>query len=419
MKLPFKRPMAIVAIGVLAPVLAGGCGAPPASFEPATVYIIRQEREAKTEIPAPYKGEIKDTLAALFGTPDAPHVPRLADVEVGDVLDQNLLDIAAGPVKVTEDGRPVGLYREHCAHCHGITGDGRGPTAAFLNPYPRDYRMGLFKFKSTAPIAERPAHEDLRRILINGIPGTAMPSFRLLEDRQIEALIHYVRYLSIRGEVERELIRRTAQDLDIEGGEHLVSLDELGGAKSDTLDGELSEIKSIVGTVVGRWQDREAAVVQVEERPPIGDRAAAIARGRELFYGKVANCFSCHGDSALGDGQTNLYDDWTKEIQPTEPELLEAYLDAGALEPRNLRPRNLREGVYRGGRRPIDIYWRIRIGIGGAEMPAAPMKTASDPPDKAGLTEEDIWSLVEYVRQMPYEPASEPQHELENLGFTR
>ena len=29
------------------------------------------------------------------------------------------------------------LYREHCAHCHGISGDGVGPTAVFLNPYPR------------------------------------------------------------------------------------------------------------------------------------------------------------------------------------------------------------------------------------------------------------------------------------------
>ena len=35
-----------------------------------------------------------------------------------------------------------------------------------------------------------------------------------------------------------------------------------------------------------------------------------------------------------------------------------------------LRPANLNRGVYKGGRRPIDIYWRIAKGINGAQMPA-------------------------------------------------
>ena len=50
-----------------------------------------------------------------------------------------------------KDGR--NLYMQHCLHCHGVSGDGAGPTAKFLNPRPRDYRQGIFKFKSTqAPI---------------------------------------------------------------------------------------------------------------------------------------------------------------------------------------------------------------------------------------------------------------------------
>ena len=40
------------------------------------------------------------------------------------------------------------LYRVHCLHCHGLTGDGRGPTSKWVNPHPRDYRRGLFKFQS-------------------------------------------------------------------------------------------------------------------------------------------------------------------------------------------------------------------------------------------------------------------------------
>ena len=35
-----------------------------------------------------------------------------------------------------------------------------------------------------------------------------------------------------------------------------------------------------------------------------------------------------------------------------------------------LRPANLIEGTYKGGRRPLDLYWRIAKGINGAKMPA-------------------------------------------------
>ena len=106
----------------------------------------------------------------LFGTPDEPHVPQLADADASLVLDEGLIAMAAGPVGSDEDGNPRGLYREHCAHCHGVNGDGAGPTAAFLNPYPRDYRRGKFKFKST-PVGSKPTHDDLRKTSSTAFPA--------------------------------------------------------------------------------------------------------------------------------------------------------------------------------------------------------------------------------------------------------
>ena len=70
---------------------------------------------------------IADVLYALYGTPDEPFVPEASG------LDLKKLQVAAGPVQ----GLGQGLYRRHCVHCHGTTGDGMGPTAAILNPYPR------------------------------------------------------------------------------------------------------------------------------------------------------------------------------------------------------------------------------------------------------------------------------------------
>ena len=124
-------------------------------------------------------------MVALFGTPEDPIFPYelLDEPEAGEeLINPERLKIAAGAVSSDRQGKQHGLYREHCAHCHGVTGGGMGPTAATLNPYPRDFRMGKYKFKST-PLGKAPTRDDIRRILINGIPGTAMPSFRLLLDQ--------------------------------------------------------------------------------------------------------------------------------------------------------------------------------------------------------------------------------------------
>ena len=73
------------------------------------------------------------------------------------------------------------LYRQQCLHCHGVEGGGDGPTAdrgaPFLDPRPRDYRKGIFKFTAVKDKA-RPRREDLYRVLDQGVYGTAMPSFR-------------------------------------------------------------------------------------------------------------------------------------------------------------------------------------------------------------------------------------------------
>ncbi len=91
---------------------------------------------------------IADTLEKLFGTPDDPAVPEGID------LNADLLKMAAGPIGSDADDRPWGLYRKHCLACHGLSGDGAGPNAADLDPYPRDFRNGVFKYASTAGVAK-------------------------------------------------------------------------------------------------------------------------------------------------------------------------------------------------------------------------------------------------------------------------
>jgi mono/diheme cytochrome c family protein len=379
--------------------LATGCGQTPAAyFRPNMVEATKQRLTPEQE------KQVATVLLAMFGTPDEP----VCMPETG--LDEAKLRLAAGPVRSDIVGRKNGLYREHCAHCHGVTGDALGPTAAFLNPYPRDYRPGVFKFKSTER-ADKPTHADLVRLLHNGVAGTSMPSFALLPSAQVEALAEYVKYLSIRGETELNLMRAFFE-LD----------DEAQGKLPETREFLVDETLT---PIAEKWKAAADAQIQVPPMPADIDLVASIAKGKELFYGDKANCVKCHGVTGLGDGQANDYDDWNKAIVEIgkeiasgsakaretstagmSPEELSEHrtqlawiekfgkvLDGDALEPRTIPPRNLRHGIYRGGRRPLDLYYRIHAGINGAPMPAA----------KGTVPPEEIWHIVNYVRSLPYE----------------
>ncbi len=386
----------LLVVPVIALVLAvTGCGpTPPASFRLNMVEAISPTAEKDSiakdqELTADQQKQVATILLAMFGTPDEP----VCLPETG--LDLAKLRLAAGPVRSDIVGRKNGLFREHCVHCHGITGDGLGPTAAFLNPYPRDYRPGIFKFKSTER-ADKPTHADLVRILNQGIPGTSMPSFALLSPVEVEALVEYVKYLSIRGETELALMRQFFELDDEDEGKLPVTREFL--------------IAEVLEPIAEKWSAAADAIIEVPEMPEGLDLAESIAKGRELFFGDKANCVKCHGVTALGDGQANDYDDWSKNIVKIETKLdgvtkgdadaaerrwaseFRHVLAGDALKPRTIPPRNLRQGIYRGGRRPIDIYYRLHAGINGAPMPAV----------KGTVAPEDIWHIVNYIRSLPY-----------------
>ncbi|MFM9025983.1 MAG: c-type cytochrome [Planctomycetaceae bacterium] len=410
-----------------AAVCVAGCGrTPSASFRPNLVAAARTVAP-DAEVEGPWRDwadgrqrQVATILEAMFGTPDDPVVLP----ETG--LDPAKIRLAAGPVRSDIAGRKNGLYREHCAHCHGITGDGMGPTAAFLNPYPRDYRPGKFKFKSTWRDA-KPTHADLVTILHNGIVGTSMPSFALLSGVQVDALAEYVKYLAIRGETELALYSYIEQELE--------ARDALPETREFLVD-------EILAPVAAKWQAAAEPTAQIPVAPvPEGidfalggdhpANKASVERGRKLFLGD-GGCLKCHGPTALGDGQANDYDDWNKLVVETRKEVdgsLEAareaatagmspedlaehkarlewletrdrVLDGDALEPRTIPPRNLRMGLYRGGRRPLDVYRRLYTGINGAPMPGV---GPSGPGGKGTVADEDIWHIVNYVLSLPYD----------------
>ena len=105
-----------------------GCGTPVANFT-LNVSHIRKNESQDTRVSLQQKKDIATILQAMFGTPDEPFLPLAGDTGIDTIVDAKKLKLAAGSISSDVNGRSTGLYRQHCAHCHGITGDGRGPTA--------------------------------------------------------------------------------------------------------------------------------------------------------------------------------------------------------------------------------------------------------------------------------------------------
>jgi mono/diheme cytochrome c family protein len=315
--------------------------------------------------------ELEKALEAVFGTPARPR----ANVES---IDSRSIESLKLDNKTLAHGSS--RYRVHCLHCHGVPGDGRGPTARWINPHPRDFRPGIFKFQSVDQVAEGkaspPSRADLTRTIRHGIEGTAMPSFALLGDDEIDSLVSYVIHLSLRGKSEYQIFDKYFNSTD-EG------LEWTGGpAELETKDEavQLTAKNNLTGWLKGN--DPASAIKVVPYPYAEGDMKAyaeSVKRGQIFFLGDVtkdprakrADCKSCHDD--YGRQARFKFDAW------------------GTL----VRPNNFQQGVFRGGRRPVDLYYRVHSGINGSGM--NPFGDA-----KASLTGNEIWDVVNFVQVLSY-----------------
>lgn len=347
-----------LAAAALVALATGGCGRGNGDFSPVP---------ATTELAAPARAAVSAWVADHFGTPAAPAIePALpVDFGVAEQGGEGENDLSATLLR----GRA--FYLSQCVQCHGPDGAGDGATASALNPRPRDFRLGIFKYTSTGPTAKA-RRDDLKRTLRAGLPGTAMPRYAAVPDEDLDAVIEYVRWLAMRGEAE------TAVSLELAFEEFSTEGAEKAARESAEAIG-----RRALARVGEAWAEAEVsdAVVRANiPRPPA--TPASIATGGALFRSEEASCASCHGPNGRGDGpEVDL-----PHHVPGAP--------AGVREPglwdawgRRVRPRDLTRGSYRGGGDPVDLFRRLKVGVKGTPMPGAGGK----------LTDEEIWHLVNYV----------------------
>ncbi len=154
-------------------ILLGGCTTAIAPTSPE--QIIQEKKAEPTLILSNEKTEPRQT-----------HVQEERPPETIDETETN---------EVVTRGENV--YREHCANCHGVNGDGQGKVAQDLSVKPRDLTKGVYKFRST-PSGDLPTDDDLVRTIVEGIPGTAMDGYKDLPQTDHRALVMYLKTLSPR-----------------------------------------------------------------------------------------------------------------------------------------------------------------------------------------------------------------------------
>ncbi len=163
-------------------------------------------------------------------------------------------------VGTLELGRRV--FEQNCAICHGPLGDGRGMAGMMVRTKPRDFRPGIFKFRST-PTGSLPTDEDLFETISQGLRGTAMIAQDDLPESERRAVVEYLKTFSERFQ-----------------------------------------------------QEKPPMAIRIPKPPP--PTPELIAKGQGLY--EKAECFKCHGTKGRGDGPsaTDLKDDWGYPIQTTD-----------------------------------------------------------------------------------------------------
>ncbi len=229
------------------------------------------------------------------------------------------------------------VYTTYCIGCHGVEGDGQGPSAAFLDPKPRNFKRAEFRFSSRLS-GDLPTDEDLFRTITEGLHGTSMPAWPLLPETDRRAVISYIKTFA-----------------------------------SET------------------WKNASPSVpTAITEDPYYGqDKTEAIRRGETVYHG-MAQCYSCHSGyispekinearAAFGMGSQEGYREDLRLSRMITNE-----------DGTTIRPPDFTWDKLKRGSDPNTLYHVIGNGLSGVAMPTW----------KGVFPEEDLWSLVYYVQSL-------------------
>ena len=151
------------------------------------------------------------------------------------------------------------IYNRECWKCHGKEGKGNGTDGENLDPRPRDFTSGLFKYRTSSYREVLPFDRDLFQTISEGLTGTGMPAWKgKLSEKDIWDAIAYIKIFAGMDEAPKEKVSYTGR---------------------------------------------------------IRPSPDSIAKGRELFLDR---CAECHGEEGRGNPSKKLKDEWGNKIWPRD-----------------------------------------------------------------------------------------------------
>ncbi|MDP6967701.1 MAG: c-type cytochrome [Gammaproteobacteria bacterium] len=257
------------------------------------------------------------------------------------------------------------IYQFRCAVCHGEQGYGDGPAADYLYPRPRDFSLGMYKYK-TSPGSLPARDEDLFETIKHGLPGTGMPGWSsLLTDPQIHDLVKVVKGLDTTASFAPE----EAEDEDFDDeGRYIKPEQMLSYTEQEPLDGQIAYDQS------------------------------SIKLGQQVFETACSECHGAEGRGNITSGK-RLADDWGYRIWPRD-----------LTKPWTWRASNVSEQASDSAEAAraatiAKIYQRLSIGIMGTPMPA---HRAVDEGNEDPISLQDRWHVANYVYSLREQHTSMP-----------
>ncbi len=227
-------------------------------------------------------------------------------------------------------------YQTYCVGCHGEAGDGNGPAARFLEPKPRDFRLGIIKF-AAVEAGQLPLDSDFERAIREGLHGSSMPAWPFMPEDKVQALTQYLKTFA-----------------------------------------------------ADAWADEEPRAEVVAGLDPWeGDIEGAIEEGKAVYHA-LARCNNCHpaylteGElygvtkTTLGFGMTKSREDQYESVA-TETDWGDS-----------IKPPDFLRDTLRTGTSYESLYRVIVSGVGGTAMPTW----------RGALPEDKLWALVHYVKSL-------------------
>jgi len=244
------------------------------------------------------------------------------------------------------------VYVNYCMQCHGLSGEGNGPAAQGMNPPPRNFTQGIFKFVS-GKSGDLPSDADLIKTIRYGLRGTHMLPWDISQER-LEAVVQYIKTF----------------------------------APQVWKDGSTGEA----------WASKP--------NPWSGKESEALELGKKVYHG-VAQCYSCHPSYASASD----VEKYTKEMtgggagemrESPHLSLLQDSSYGHKFMPPDFTKHWIKSMHLSKTEEDeiADIYRLLGSGVGGTTMPSweGVLSSAEDDAKRAQESHDRQWALAYYVQ---------------------